>query len=145
LDRCWHVATSNASQHTPAVLYCTCLCSLHLRLHYVSFEAKHWRASGYMNTEISSPRVSFLIIFPSFTFSLSLPLGLTERTPLPFPDKAKKRLILSVGFQFPSRALLHQWGKDYSPKCPFCHERESQGRIRAAVSPWKSLALWIAT
>jgi hypothetical protein len=54
-----------------------------LCLHYVSFEAKHWRASGYMNTEINSPRVSFLIIFPSFTFSLSPPLGLNERIPPP--------------------------------------------------------------
>ena len=48
-----------------------------------------------------------------------------------FPEKAKKRLLQSVGFQFPSRALLHQWGKEDSPNCPFSHERESLGHIQS--------------
>ena len=48
-----------------------------------------------------------------------------------FPEKAKKRLMQSVGFQFPSRALLHQWGKEDSPNCPFCRERESLGHIQS--------------
>jgi hypothetical protein len=47
------------------------------------------------------------------------------------PEKAKKRLIQSVGFQFPSRALLHQWDKEDSPNCAFCHERESLGHIQS--------------
>ncbi len=37
----------------------------------------------------------------------------------------------SVGFQFPSRALLHQRGKEDSPNCPFCRERESLGHIQS--------------
>jgi hypothetical protein len=48
-----------------------------------------------------------------------------------FPEKAKKRPMQSVGFQFPSRPLLHQWGKEDSPNCPFCHERESLGHIQS--------------
>jgi hypothetical protein len=48
-----------------------------------------------------------------------------------FPEKAKKRLIQSVGFQFSSRARLHQWGREDSPNCPFCHERESLGHIQS--------------
>jgi hypothetical protein len=56
-----------------------------------------------------------------------------------FPDGAKKRLITnkrhhhhqSVGLQFPCRALLHQWGKEDSPNCPFCNERESLGHIQS--------------
>ncbi len=40
------------------------------------------------------------------------------------PDGAKKRLIQSVRLQFPCRALLHQWGKEDSPNCPHCNERE---------------------
>ena len=48
-----------------------------------------------------------------------------------FPDGAKKRLIQSVGLQFPCRALLHQWGKEDSPNCPFCNERESLGNIQS--------------
>jgi hypothetical protein len=48
-----------------------------------------------------------------------------------FPEKAKKRLIPSVGFQFPSRALLYQWGKEDSPNCPVCHEREYLGHIQS--------------
>jgi ribonuclease HI len=47
-----------------------------------------------------------------------------------FPDGAKKRLIQSVSLQFPCRALLHQWGKEDSPNCPFCNERESLGHIQ---------------
>ena len=47
------------------------------------------------------------------------------------PDKDKKRLIQSVGFQFPSRALLHQWGEGDSLNCPFCHDRESLGHIQS--------------
>jgi hypothetical protein len=50
-----------------------------------------------------------------------------------FPEKAKKRLMQSVGFQFPSRALLHQWGKEDSPNCPSCRERESLGHIFLAT------------
>ena len=37
----------------------------------------------------------------------------------------------SVGFQFPSRALLHQRGKEDSPNCPFCRERESLGHFQS--------------
>jgi hypothetical protein len=48
-----------------------------------------------------------------------------------FPDGAKKRLIQSVGLQFPCRALLHQWGKEDSPNCPFCNERESLVHIQS--------------
>jgi hypothetical protein len=48
-----------------------------------------------------------------------------------FPEGAKKRLIQSVGLQFPCRALLHQWGKKDSPNCPFCNERESLGHIQS--------------
>ena len=48
-----------------------------------------------------------------------------------FPDGAKKRLIQSVGLQFPCRDLLHQWGKEDSPNCPFCNERESLGQIQS--------------
>ena len=48
-----------------------------------------------------------------------------------FPEKAKKRLMQSVGFQFPSRALLHQWGKEDSPNCPSCRERESLGHVQS--------------
>ena len=47
-----------------------------------------------------------------------------------FPEKGKKQLNQSVGFQFPSRALLHQWGKEDSPNCP-CRERESLGHIQS--------------
>jgi hypothetical protein len=36
-----------------------------------------------------------------------------------------------VGLQFPCRALLHQWGKEDSPNCPFCNERESLGHIQS--------------
>jgi hypothetical protein len=49
-----------------------------------------------------------------------------------FPEKAKKRLMQSVGVQFPSRALLHQWGKEDFPNCPFCHEREFLGHIQSS-------------
>jgi ribonuclease HI len=48
-----------------------------------------------------------------------------------FPDGAKKRLMQSVGLQFPCRALLHQWGKEDSPNCPFCKEKESLGHIQS--------------
>jgi hypothetical protein len=48
-----------------------------------------------------------------------------------FPDGAKKRLMQSVGLQFPCRTLLHQWGKEDSPNCPFCKERESLGHIQS--------------
>ena len=48
-----------------------------------------------------------------------------------FPDGAKKRLIQSVSLQFLCRALLHQWGKEDSPNCPFCNERESLGHIQS--------------
>jgi len=48
-----------------------------------------------------------------------------------FPDGAKKRLIQSVSLQFPCRALLHQWGKEDSPNCPHCNERESLGHIQS--------------
>ena len=48
-----------------------------------------------------------------------------------FPDGAKKRLMQSVGLQFPCRALLHQWGKADSPNCPFCKEKESLGHIQS--------------
>ena len=48
-----------------------------------------------------------------------------------FPDGAKKRLTQSVVLQFPCRALLHQWGKEDSPNCPFCNERESLGHIQS--------------
>ena len=48
-----------------------------------------------------------------------------------FPDGAKKHLIQSVSLQFPCRALLHQWGKEDSPDCPFCNERESLGHIQS--------------
>ena len=48
-----------------------------------------------------------------------------------FPDGAKKRLIQLVSLQFPCRALLHQWGKEDSPNCPFCNERESLGHIQS--------------
>ena len=37
-----------------------------------------------------------------------------------------------VGFQFPSRALLHQWGKEDSPNCPSCPERKSLGHIQSS-------------
>ena len=47
-----------------------------------------------------------------------------------FPEGAKKRLIQSVSLQFPSIALLHQWGKEDSPNCPHCNERESLGHIQ---------------
>ena len=36
-----------------------------------------------------------------------------------------------VGLQFPCRALLHQWGKEDSPNCPVCNERESLGHIQS--------------
>ena len=48
-----------------------------------------------------------------------------------FPEKAKKRLIQSVGFRIPSRALLHQWGKEDSRNCPFCHEKETLGHVQS--------------
>ena len=48
-----------------------------------------------------------------------------------FPEKAKKRLMQSVGFQFPTRALLHQWGKEDSPNFPSCREREYLGHIQS--------------
>ena len=48
-----------------------------------------------------------------------------------FPANGKKQLIQSEGFQFPSRALLHEWGKEYSPTCHFCHERETLGHIQS--------------
>jgi len=48
-----------------------------------------------------------------------------------FPDGAEKLLIQFVGLQFPCRALLHQWGKEDSPNCPFCNERESFGHIQS--------------
>jgi hypothetical protein len=48
-----------------------------------------------------------------------------------FPEKAKKRFMQSVGFRFPCRAFLHQWGKEDSPNCPFCRERESLGHIQS--------------
>jgi hypothetical protein len=48
-----------------------------------------------------------------------------------FPDGAKKRLIQSVSLEFPCRALLHQWGKEDSPNCPYCNERESLGHIQS--------------
>ncbi len=48
-----------------------------------------------------------------------------------FPDGAEKRLIQSVGLQFPCRALLYQWGKEDSPNCPFCSEKESLGHIQS--------------
>jgi hypothetical protein len=35
-----------------------------------------------------------------------------------------------VSLQFPCRALLHPWGKEVSPNCPFCNERESLGHIQ---------------
>jgi hypothetical protein len=50
---------------------------------------------------------------------------------LSFPDGAKKRLMQSVGLQFPCRTLLHQWGKEDSPNCPFCKEKESLGHIQS--------------
>ena len=46
-----------------------------------------------------------------------------------FPDGAKKRLMQSVGLQFPCRALLHQWGKEDSPNC--YKEKESLGHIQS--------------
>jgi hypothetical protein len=48
-----------------------------------------------------------------------------------FPDGAQKRIIQSVSLQFPCRALLHQWGKEDSPNCPLCNERESLGHIQS--------------
>ena len=48
-----------------------------------------------------------------------------------FPDGATKRLMQSVGLQFTRRALLHQWGKEDSPNCPFCKEKESLGHIQS--------------
>jgi hypothetical protein len=47
------------------------------------------------------------------------------------PDGAEKRIIQSVGLQFPCRALLYQWGKEDSPNCPFCSEKESLGHIQS--------------
>ena len=48
-----------------------------------------------------------------------------------FPDSAKRRLIQSVGGQFPCRAKLYQWGIEKSPDCPHCRELESLGHIQS--------------
>ena len=48
-----------------------------------------------------------------------------------FPDSAKRRLMQSVGGQFPCRAKLFQWGIEKSPDCPHCKERESLGHIQS--------------
>jgi hypothetical protein len=48
-----------------------------------------------------------------------------------FPAEANNRLMQSVGFQFPFRTLLHQWGTEASPNCSFCHEKESMGHVQS--------------
>jgi ribonuclease HI len=50
-----------------------------------------------------------------------------------FPDGAKKRLIQSVSLQFPCRALLHQWGKEDSPNCPFAMKGNLWDTFKVAV------------
>jgi len=42
-----------------------------------------------------------------------------------FPDAARRRLLQSVGGQFPCRANLFRWNIEKSPNCPRCKERES--------------------
>jgi hypothetical protein len=57
-----------------------------------------------------------------------------------FPEKAKKRLIQSVGFQFPSRALFYHGAKK-TPRTALSVTRENLWVIFiAAVHSWKSRA-----
>ena len=48
-----------------------------------------------------------------------------------FPDAARRRLLQSVGGQFPCRANLFRWNIEKSPNCPRCKERESFGHIQS--------------
>jgi len=48
-----------------------------------------------------------------------------------FQTEPRNASFQSVSLQFPCRALLHQWGKEDPPNCPYCNERESLGHIQS--------------
>ena len=47
------------------------------------------------------------------------------------PDNHARWIQLAIANMFPSRSLLHKWGKESSPKCTHCNTVETYGHIQS--------------
>ena len=63
------------------------------------------------------------------------------------PDNHARWIQLAIANMFPSRSLLHKWGKESSPKCTHCNTVETYGHIQSRCMllekpPTKQLHGW---